>query len=37
MTNMSKDSVLPSALEKGGKVAIVATSSGVQEFPKVLD
>ncbi|PSG98831.1 MAG: peptidase U61 [Nanohaloarchaea archaeon SW_7_43_1] len=34
---MGKEFVLPPALEKGDKVAIVATSSGVQDFPKVLN
>jgi len=28
---------LPPALEKGDKVAVIGTSSGVQEFPKVLE
>ena len=31
------DFILPEALEKGDKVAVVATSNGVQEFPEVLE
>ena len=31
------DFILPKALEKGDKVAVVATSNGVKEFPDVLD
>lgn len=31
------DFILPPALEKGDKVAILATSSGVENFPEVVD
>jgi len=34
---MSEEFILPPALEKGDKVAVIATSSGVQEFPEVLE
>jgi len=34
---MTKEFTLPPALEEGDKVAVIATSSGVQEFPKVLE
>lgn len=34
---MAKEFILPPALEKGEKVAIVGTSGGVQEFPEVLE
>ncbi|WP_414837827.1 S66 family peptidase [Candidatus Nanosalina sp. VS9-1] len=37
LIDLNKEFVLPPALEKGDKVAIVATSSGVQRFPSVLD
>ncbi len=34
---MSEDFILPPKLEKGDKIAVIGTSSGVQEFPKVLE
>jgi len=34
---MEDEFVLPPALEEGDKVAVIATSSGVQAFPRVLD
>ncbi len=34
---MTDGFVLPSALSKGDKVAVVATSGGVQKFPEVID
>jgi muramoyltetrapeptide carboxypeptidase LdcA involved in peptidoglycan recycling len=34
---VSKDFTAPPALEKGDKIAVIATSSGVQEFPEVLE
>lgn len=37
MIKISEDFILPPALEKGDKVAVVGTSSGVQKFPEVLE
>lgn len=37
MDTRQTEMILPPALEKGDKVAIVGTSSGVQKFPEVLD
>lgn len=34
---MTQDFILPPDLEKGDKVAVVGTSSGVQRFPQVLE
>ena len=34
---MTENFILPPALEKGDKVAVAATSSGVQKFPQVID
>jgi len=34
---MTEDFILPPALEKGDKIAVIATSNGVQKFPKVLE
>jgi len=36
-TKMTNEFALPPALEKGDKVAVLATSSGVQNFPEVID
>ena len=36
-TKMTEKFILPPALEKGDKVAVIATSTGVQNFPQVID
>lgn len=34
---MSERFILPDSLDRGGKIAVIATSNGVQKFPHVLD